>query len=77
MDLSRLQAASAGHDEQLKQHSQAVRQLEEQLAHIKVFHREAQEALQRLDGHTEAHITSEQPSGKPRMLCQYLGLPAL
>lgn len=75
-DLSRLQAASAGHDEQLQQHSQAVRQLEEQLANSQVFQREAQEALQRLDGHTEAHSTSEQPSGKPKALCQNLGLPA-
>lgn len=70
VDLSRLQVTSAGHDEQLQQHSQAVRQLEEQMAHSRVFQREAQEALQRLDGHTEAHSTSEQPSGKPKMLCQ-------
>ena len=75
-DLSRLQTASARHDEQLQQHSQNVRQLEEQLAHSKVFQREAQETLQRLDGHAEAHSTSVRPSGTLKVLFQNLGLPA-
>jgi len=60
VDLRKLRAASAAHDEQLKLYNDTLRQHEEQLASSAASQRETHEALQRLNEHTGAlssHIT--------------------
>ncbi len=54
VDLCKLRAASAAHDEQLKQHGETLRQHEAQLARSAASQQETQEALRRLNEHTGA-----------------------
>ncbi|DBA92753.1 TPA: hypothetical protein ACH3X1_002949 [Trebouxia sp. C0004] len=54
MDLCKLRAASAAHDEQLKQYGETLRQHEAQLARSAASQTEMRETMQRLNEHTGA-----------------------
>ncbi len=54
VDLRKLRAASAAHDEQLKQYDETLRQHEAQLASSVASQQETHEALKRLNEHTGA-----------------------